>query len=185
MPLPDSPVIHSVTPFCPSVFARFASSARHSCPGLHSMMFDDTFLPSIFARCDDAASASDAAAGHAAADVAHGADCGGHSSLQSGHAGADGHSFDGGHSSLHPGHAGHVGHLEIASRTARCTIECVSGAAQVGQLGHAGQFDAAAFAMTDAFGHGESFGYSAAVHTTPAMNEANMLMRHRWSVRSR
>ena len=61
----------------------------------------------------------------------------------------------------------------------------VSGAAQVGQLGHAGQFDAAAFAITDAFGHGESFGYSAAVHTTPAMNEANMLIRHRWSVRSR
>mmetsp|Transcript_53937 Transcript_53937/g.142011 ORF Transcript_53937/g.142011 Transcript_53937/m.142011 type:complete len:208 (-) Transcript_53937:199-822(-) len=135
LPAPDSPVIHSVTPFWPSTLNRLFEPIRHSCPGLHSMMF---FIgrPSIAVRWRPATSPSASFSGQPG-----GVGVCGHSSLQSGHVGQDA-------AAGHTGHALHWGHCESAPLMASVMSRFVSGCV------HTGHLEAATSAITSGFAQG-------------------------------
>ena len=66
LPAPESPVIHKVTPFCPSTLKRFSEPMRQDLSAAsdeHSMILRMGLL-SILSRCRAATSASGAAAEH-------------------------------------------------------------------------------------------------------------------------
>mmetsp|Transcript_3854 Transcript_3854/g.9367 ORF Transcript_3854/g.9367 Transcript_3854/m.9367 type:complete len:526 (+) Transcript_3854:398-1975(+) len=166
LPAPDSPVIHSVTPFCPSTLNRSSAPIRHFCPASHSTMF---FIgrASMSARFRPATTASGSFSGHPGAS---GASAFGHSSV---HAGQGGH--DVGWREGQAGQALHCGHLERAPSIASAISRLDSGM----------HLAAAESAMSCGSAHGRATRYATMVMSTPVANERNIERRHRLSMACR